>query len=94
MGPSLVIQLDKKGEIDVRGNSTAFDIPKSSGQSTSNQLSPVLPESLVGFDLSPSGCLQPHFQPSLWEQIMEKGCVSQVHGCGSLESAKAGRSWG
>lgn len=43
MGPSLVIQLDKKGEIDVRGNSNAFDIPKPSGQSTSNQLPTVLP---------------------------------------------------
>lgn len=31
MGPSLVIQADRKGEIDIRENVHPFDLPKPSG---------------------------------------------------------------
>lgn len=96
MAPSLVNQVDRKGEMDLRGNAAAFDLPKSSGQFTSRWLTPPLLRIrvLVGFDLSPSGCLQPHLQPLPWEQIMGVSRVSKAPGCGGLESAKAGRGWG
>lgn len=62
MGPTLVIQVDRKGELDVRGRATAFDLRRASSQRI-----------LVAFDLSPSGCLQPHLQPSPREQSIGVG---------------------
>lgn len=59
MGPPLVIQVDRRGQLDVRGSAAAFDLPRASSH-----------EILVAFDLSPSGGLQPHLSPSSWEQSM------------------------
>lgn len=30
MGPPLVIQVDRRGQLDVRGSATAFDLPRAS----------------------------------------------------------------
>lgn len=32
MGPPLVIQVDRKGELDARGSAAAFDLPRASSQ--------------------------------------------------------------
>lgn len=36
MEPSLVMQADRKGEMDGRGNAAAFELSKPSGQPTSS----------------------------------------------------------
>lgn len=79
MAPSLLNQVDRKGEMDLRGNAAAFNLPKSSGQFTSRWLPtttttpPLLPirESWWGWTLAPQVVSSPtsslYLGSKLWE---------------------------